>query len=327
MKKFIALLISSLMILSGCSSQTSEDAGQSAEANQPITINVATLKGPTGMGMAQLMDQQDNGASMNNYNFQILSAPDEIVGKISTGEIDIAAVPTNLAATLYSKTEGNVQMLAINTLGTLYILEKGNSINSVDDLAGKTIVSAGQGSTPEYIINELINRAELSEPATVEYVTEHAEVATKILSGEADVVMVPEPFVTQITSKDSDIRVALDLTVEWKDMTGIDLPMTAVIGRKDFLQENPQAVEYFNDEMKLSVNYLNENPAEASVLVENYDIMPAAVAEKAIPNCNLVYITGEDIKEPTTAYLELLFNSNPKSVGGKLPAEDFFYTV
>ncbi|MGL5440121.1 MAG: ABC transporter substrate-binding protein [Filifactoraceae bacterium] len=325
--KKISILMASLLLatgLAGCSPMTTENSSDSKDQAKS-TMNIAVLKGPSAMGMATLMDQDEKNETKVDYNFQILGAPDEIIGKISTGEIDVAAVPSNLGATLNVKTEGNVKMLAVETLGTLYILERGNSIKSISDLSGKTIVSAGQGSTPEYLLNHLLAESGLKDSVKVEFVAEHTEAASKLLAGEADVIMVPEPFVTQITSKSPETKIALDLTKEWNTITKTELPMTAIIGRADYITENKEAIEIFRSEAGQAVDQLQSDHKIAAKLIEKFGIMPAPIAEKALPNCNIVFITGSQIIQPMQAYFEILFKSNPKSIGGKMPAEDFYY--
>lgn len=323
----ILTIIAVIVMLGGCNSKPEVETpveNNTADISKPV-MNVATLKGPSGMSMATLMEQNELGETDIDYNFNIFGSPDEIVGKISTGEIDLAAVPSNLGATLNVKTDGNIKMIAVNSLGSLYILENGDSIKNLADLKGKTILSSGQGSTPEYILNHLLNQVGLKDKVTVEYVGEHTEVASKFVAGEADIIMVPEPFVTQILAKSTTTKVALNLTDVWKTTTQSELPMTAIIARADYVEENKKAVDIFRSEAGMAVDELNSNPTESAKLIEKFGIMPANIAEKALPNCNIVFITGSQIIEPMQAYFEILFNSNPKSVGGVMPTKDFYY--
>lgn len=343
----MALLMAAVMTLSfaACSSNESKDetnnkqqetaAAEStaaeenkaeAEPAEKITIQIAALKGPTALGMLNLMENDANGISVNDYEFTLAGAADEIVGKISSGELDIAAVPTNVGATLYNKTEGGVQLAALNTLGVLYILENGDSIHSVEDLAGKTIVATGQGSTPEYALNMILEKNGLTD-VTVEYKSEHSEVPPMLLNGEASVAMLPQPFVTSVLSQNENIRVALDVTEEWnKAVNGeSELTMGCVIVRKDFAEEQKEALDAFLDEYKASVDAVVADPAAAAALSEKYDIIKAAVAEKAIPECNIVFIEGDEMERIAGGCLQVLFDANPKSVGGSLPDEAFYY--
>ena len=307
-------------------STAAEENKAEAEPAEKITIQIAALKGPTALGMLNLMENDANGISVNDYEFTLAGAADEIVGKISSGELDIAAVPTNVGATLYNKTEGGVQLAALNTLGVLYILENGDSIHSVEDLAGKTIVATGQGSTPEYALNMILEKNGLTD-VTVEYKSEHSEVPPMLLNGEASVAMLPQPFVTSALSQNDNIRVALDVTEEWnKAVNGeSELTMGCVIVRKDFAEEQKEALDAFLDEYKASVDAVVADPAAAAVLSEKYDIIKAAVAEKAIPECNIVFIEGDEMERIAGGCLQVLFDANPKSVGGSLPDEAFYY--
>jgi NitT/TauT family transport system substrate-binding protein len=346
-KKITAITLAaviSLSVLSGCGSTAAasgaaasmpvsgtaaSSAAPSSTAAEKTTIKLATLKGPTGLGMLKLMSDNEAKTSVNNYEFTLVGAPDEIVSKISSGEIDAAAVPTNLAATLYNKTNGKVQLAAINTLGVLSLLTNGENITSVKDLKGKTIYASGQGSTPEYAINYILkqNGLEVGKDVKVEYKTEHAELATQMISGKIKIAILPEPFVTQVMTKNKDVKIALDITKEWNKVAGDKsvLTMGCLIVRKEFAEKNKAAFDAFLDEYKASTAYTTSNVAAAAALSEKYDIMPAAVAKKAIPNCNIVYMDGSEMKAKIPDFLNVLFKANPKSVGGKLPGDDFYY--
>lgn len=323
-------------ISSQVSQITSESESSSVEVpyEERTLVKIATLKGPTGMGMVKLMSDNEEKLTANRYDFTIVGAPDEIVGKITTGEIDIAAVPTNLAATLYNRTEKNIQLLAINTLGVLYILEKGNTINSIGDLEGKTVFTSGKGSTPEFILNYILVQNGLvpEEDVTVEYKSEHSEVAALALAGQAEIVMLPEPFVTNVLSKNQGFQNVLDLTKEWDNVTarlGISdsvLSMGGIIARREFVQQNPGVINKFMDEYKVSVDFANSSMDRTAALIEKFEIMPSAsLAKLAIPNSNIVFIEGQVMKNRITNLYNVFFLSDPKSIGGQMPQDDFYY--
>lgn len=290
------------------------------------TVNIVTLQGPTGIGMVKMME--DNNGS---YQFTATSAPDEAVAAILSGNADIAAVPTNMAAILYKKTNGNVRMLALNTLGVLYILENGNEILSAEDLAGKTIYATGQGATPEYVLNYILDAYGLKDKVTVEYKAEHAELATLMSAGQVDIALLPEPHVTSVLMKNPDVHIALDVTEMFDQAAerGADrgiLSMGCVIARKDFVNEHPELIDSFLKDYALSVEFVNQNPSQASQYVEKYGIMPkAAAAEKAIPNCHIVCITGSEMAEQIGPFFEILYHADPKSVGGEIPDDCLYY--
>jgi len=288
-------------------------------------ICVAALKGPTAMGMAEMMDK-------DYYEFTLVSSPDEITPLIAQGRVDIAAVPANLASVLYAKTEGAISAIEINTLGVLYIVENGSTVTSVEDLKGKTIFASGKGATPEYALNYMLtaNGIDPGTDVAIEYKSEHAECVSALTSTENAVAMLPQPFVATAMTKDENIKVVLDLTEEWEKAAGdgggaVTLVTGATVANNEFLTEHPELVEMFVKEHASSVKSVNADPESASVLMGHYDIVPAAVAVKAIPECNIVCITGSEMKVKLKAYLSVLLEQNPQSVGGSLPDEAFYY--
>ena len=288
-------------------------------------IRVVALKGPTAMGMTKLMNDSEG---TNEYDFEIVAAVDEISPMVAQGKADIVCVPANLGSVLYNKTEGGVQALAVNTLGVLYICENGDTVTSVEDLKGKTIFSSGKGATPEYALNFILksNDIDPEKDVTIEWKSEHAECLASLLATENSVAMLPQPFVTTAQTKNESVRVALDLNDEW-DKLGVDSSLLTgiVIARTEFAERDPGAVNEFLSRYLASVDFVNNNVDEAAELVGKYDIVPAAVAKKAIPECNIVCITGAEMKTKLGGYLQVLFDNAPQSVGGKMPADDFYY--
>lgn len=334
-KKLTALILALAMIFALAACAGNDDQTPTGDAPK-TTVNVATLMGPTGIGMTKLMDDDKNSKTFNDYNFTVATSPDQVVAAITnaTEPVDIAACPINLASTLYKKTNGAVQIAAINTLGVLYILENGNTINSISDLKGKTLYATGQGSTPEYILNYILEANGLTpgKDVTINYVAEHAELATMIATGKVDLAMLPEPNVTSARAQNSDLRIALDVTEEWGKATVLkgdgesELVQGCIIVRKEFAENNPEALEAFLEEYKASVEYVNANVKEASTLCETYGIIPkAAVAAMAIPNCNITFVKGNEMKELAQSNLKILYDANPASIGGDMPADDFYY--
>jgi NitT/TauT family transport system substrate-binding protein len=338
MKKIIALittLILSTMMFSGCTnnrnSATTETsklteattstakASSSTSETQKSSIRIAALKGPTAMGMVQLIE---------DYPVEIFVSPDEIVTKIVKGELDIAAVPANLASVLYNKTQGKISVSAINTLGVLYIVEMGDSIKTVQDLKGKTILSTGKGSIPEFTLNYILssNGIDPQKDVTIEYKSESTEIATALSSGLATVALLPEPFVTTAKLKNDKLNVALNMSNEWDKVgNGSSMITGVVIARNEFIGNNKEAFNQFLDRYKASTDYVNSHIDEASKLVEKQDIVPASVAKLAIPKCNITFIDSDAMKKKLSGYIEILFKQNPNSVGGTIPDEKFYY--
>ena len=335
MKKLSAILMACAMavsMLTGCGS--SNESQDNTKETEPVEVNVTALKGPTAMGMVSLMDDVDNGkVDSENYKFTIAASIDEVTPEISQGETDIAAVPANVASVLYNKLEGGVQVLAVNTLGVLYIVENGDTVQSAADLKGKTIYASGKGATPEYALNYILQQNGLDPAAdvTIEWKSEHSECVAALAQDPSGIAMLPQPFVTTAQMKNPDLRVALDLTAEWdkvqEDAQEPGALLTGVVVvRTEFAKENPEAVSDFLERYKASVDFVNENVDEAAQLVGQYDIVTAEVAQTAIPECNIVCITGDEMQEKLSGYLSVLNDQNPEAVGGKLPDDDFYYT-
>lgn len=331
-----ATLFCVLVALGGCSTHSQEPNNepeeQQASSQQPVDVRAAALKGPTAMGLVKFMDEADAGTvSDNDYSFQIAASPDELTPQIAQGSLDIACVPANLASVLYNNTDGAVRVLAVNTLGVLYICDSNGSIQSVADLAGKTIYASGKGSTPEYALNYILEGSGLTpgRDVTIEWKSEHAECVAAMTQDPQAIALLPQPFVTTAQMKDDSIRAALDLTEEWNalqtDADASSLITGVVIARADFVDEHPEAVEAFMKHYRESVAFVNDDIEAAAELIGAYDIVPAAVAQKAIPACNIVCMEGNEMKNALSGYLEVLFEQNPKSVGGTLPGDDFYY--
>ena len=290
-------------------------------------VRVGALKGPTAMGMVQMMENKADA-----YAFTLAAAPDEIVPLLVKGELDIAAVPANLGSVLYNNTQGAVKALAINTLGVLYIVERGDTVHSVADLKGRTLVTAGKGSTPEYALNYILRGNGLDPEAdlTVEFKSEHAECLAAMLQDEGIVAMLPQPFATVAQAKAQDMRVALDLTKEWDALQAdAEAPSAMVTGiavaRAAFIDENPEAVAQFMADYAESVKFAQDDVEGAAKLIGQFDIFEAGPAQKALPFCNIVFIDGEAMKAKLGGYLAALMEQDPTAVGGALPGEDFYY--
>ena len=314
MKKFLAILLSLIIIIGATACSKTKKTG--------VTVNIGVLKGPTGMSAAWLMDQNDQKLSANEYNFTVAGTPDAITGQLINGDMDIAALPTNAISALYNKTEGKISVLGVNALGVLYILENGNSINSVSDLAGKTVLASGRGSTAEYVLNYILEKNGVI--AEIVWAAEHSEAATLALKGDYDIVMLPEPFVTNVTAKSDAFRVALDLTEEWEALGNGELTMGGIAVRTAFLEEHPDAVKAFVDEYGKSVAFTNSQPEDAAKLIAKYEIAAEEVAKNAIPRCNIVWLHGKDYKAVLENFLGVVYNANPAGIGGKMPGNDFY---
>ena len=315
-KKTLSLIGTGLLILSlgvGCSKQK--------VFKEPMDI--AVLNGPTGMGMTKVMHD-----ASENYEISLYQSADEITGKIVSGDLEVACVPSNLAAVLYAKTEQNISLLGVNTLGVLYIVENGEMIHSVEDLRGQTILASGQGSTPEYVLNQVLNEAGIKpeEDVQVKYLANHTEVIQALLAGEGTIALLPEPHVTIAKTKERHLRTALDLNEAWESSEGTELPMGVIIARKDYVESHPEEIKAFLDEYETSVKFVNNNLEEAAeMMVELGLFEKVEVAASAIPNAHIVFKEGKAAKADLEQFYTVLQSVNPKAIGGSLPDEGFYY--
>ena len=358
MSRLLSLILALCMLftLTACKPDTEDTAkpspsqsapspapSQSAEPGKPESpapsqsaeparseLHFTVLSGPTGVGAAKLLSDVDAGDAP--YEYSIAAVNDEVTAMLANGETDLAAVASNVALNLYNKTNGAVTCIALGTLGVLHILESGGgtSIQSVKDLAGKTILAPGQGANPEYILRYVLSENGLDPESDVEleFYTDASQITAKLLSGEAECAMLPVPAATAAIAKSGgSVRAALDLTEEWNALgTGGQLVMTAVVARTEFLNENPDAVDAFLSDYAASIEYVKANVQECGELIAGYGIAPsAAIAAKAIPQCNLVCITGSEMAPTIDGYYSALYDANPKSIGGSLPDDAFYY--
>lgn len=310
--------------------ETEADESQEHVISEGAAVRVGSLKGPTSMGLVSLMDQNQKGESRQSYDFKMVTAADELVAAVSSGDVDIALVPANVASVLYNKTEGKISVLDINTLGVLYVVESKDTIQSVSDLKGKTLYLTGKGTTPDYALQYVLSQNGLTtDDVTLEYKSEAAEVAAVLANDENAIGLLPQPFVTVACNQNEKLHIALDLTEEWDKAQGEDgsqLVTGVTIVRNDFLENNEEVVKTFLEESKASVEFTNSHQDEAAELIVQQGIVEkAAIAKQAIPYCNITYIDGEAMKTALGGYLSVLHEQDAQSVGGQLPGDDFYY--
>lgn len=349
--KLLALLTAAAMVLalaacggasasSGGSAAESGPASSAASASSEIqaeparkeTLRIAGLKGPTTMGLVNLLTMEESGTAALDYDLQLYGAADEIVPLLMKGELDAAAIPANLAATLYQKTDGGIQAVAVNTLGVLYVVEKGGeTVQSIADLAGRTILSTGKGTTPEYVLRYLLtqNGIDPDKDVTIEYCSEATEVTAQMAAaGGNTIAVLPQPYVTAASLQDESLRVALDLTEEWSRVSDTQLITGVTVVRTEYARQHPEAVAAFLADYAKSVEAANTDLDGTAALCEQQGVVAkAAIAKKALPACNIVCLTGEELKANAGAYLQVLYDADPAAVGGAMPGEDFYWTA
>lgn len=311
------------------SEEAKENETEEAKVEEKIEVRVAGLNGPTSMGMIKLFEDYTNPKDNVEISYTNVSAPDQLVGKLIQGELDFAAVPTNLASVIYNKTEGAYKLTNVNTLNVIYILTNGVEINSIKDLEGKTVHISGKGATPDYMMKYLLSKNDLviDEDVTLDFSLDHASLAQALSAGDVEIAVLPQPFVTTVQMNNPDVTVAVDLLDEWEAVAGDALfAMGGLVVRSEFAKENPDIVEAFLDKYNESVAYVNENPKAASILVEKHGILPKAkIAELAIPLSNIVYMDAYEYKDAINEYYQVLYDFNKASVGGQLPDDAFYY--
>lgn len=299
----------------------------STPAAEKAVIRIAGLKGPTSIGMVSLMEKSEKGETENKYEFTVAGAADEITPKLIKGELDAAAIPCNLASVLHNNTKGNIRILAVNTLSVLYIVTKNTDISSVEDLRGKTIYSTGKGTTPEYTLRYVLggNGIDPDKDVTVDFKSEATEVVAALSAAESGIAMLPQPYVTVAAGKVEGLKIALDIGAEWKKLDSESEVVTGVLAvRADFADEHPEEIAKLLEEYAASVSAVNGDTDTAAELVEKFGLFKAAVAKAAIPKCNIVFISGDEMKTPVTKYLTVLYEQNAKAIGGKLPGDELF---
>ncbi len=329
MKKSLSLILTVVMLLGALFSFSACNNNTDDTSSQKTNIKLSVLNGTTGFGMAKLMEDNEKGLASNNYDFKVETDATNIISGLMAGTIDMAALPTNAAANVYNKTNGKVQVLAINTLGVLYLIEKDDQISSINDLNGKTIYVPAQNPTfiTKYIldsngINATLDSTTYSTPAALQ---------SAVVAGQVDLAILPQPVVTAAMAgakkANHNYSIALDLTVEWNKIPNSEqLVQGCIVVRKDFAEKNQEAVAAFLNEYEKSINYLNENPKDAAALIVEHGIFAnQSVAETAIPKCNVTFMKGEEMKSAMSAFISAMYEIAPQSVGNKIPEADFYY--
>ena len=331
-KSLFSLLLALTLALSltACGTQANTEPEQPDDTPAPAEVNLYVLSGPTGIGAMNLWAAADAGETQNTYHITMPGANDEVVAAISNGDADIAAVATNLAATLYNKTSGGVTVLAVNTLGVLSLLGNGQEATSIADLAGKTIYAPGQGANPENILRYVLtgNGLDPDKDVTIQFVGEGSELLTVWQTDPEAIIMAPQPVATSILMQNENAVTLFNMTDEWDKVSGGDstLMMGCVIVRNEFLQENPGAVALFLQEYAASIEKAQSDVEGTAALCEQYGLIPkAALAKAAIPSCGLTFVTGAEMKSALSGYLQVMFDADLKSVGGAMPGDDFYY--
>ena len=319
--KVFCLLLAGILLLGGCGGKN---------GSKTADFKVGALKGPTTIGLLRLMEKAENNETENTYSFTMAVGADELTPLLIQGELDMALIPANVAAVVYNKTQGGICVVDINTLGVLYIVSGDEGIGTFEDLKGKTIYLTGRGTTPDYALQYLLSEEGIDlDEVTLEYRSEATEIAALLAENPEDIAVLPQPFVTVACAQNEQLAVRISLADEWERVQGEGgsrLVTGVTVVRREFLEENPEAVNLFLTEHAQSAEYTAANLDETAALCVQAEIIANEnVAKKAIPYCNITCITGEEMKQALSGYLESLYELNPESVGGSLPGDDFYY--
>ena len=309
--------------------ESTEATAENADADGTL-IRVASLKGPTSLGLLFLMDKANKGETANTYEFRMATGADEILPLMVKGDLDIALIPANVASILYHRTQGGVEVIDINTLGVLYMVSGEDGLADFTDLKGKTIYLTGKGTTPDYVLQYLLNANGMSvDDVTLEYKSEATEVASVLAEDPTAIGLLPQPFVTAACMQNNALKVIFDLNEEWNKVqgaSGSSMVTGVTVVRKEFLEENEEAVKAFMEEHKASAEAINADPATGAALaVEAQIVAKEPIAQKAIPDCNITYMDKAEMKQALSGYLDVLFHQDSQSIGGGLPESDFYY--
>jgi NitT/TauT family transport system substrate-binding protein len=330
MKKIFWVILMVLLLLQGCTAEKPAESVEEPEAEEvsyePITLRVGSIKGPSGVGMVKIMEDNPVLGENVTSQYEIVGSPDILVAKVLKDETDIAVLPTNVAAMLYNKGV-DYQLVGINTWGVLYLVENGETVSSWDDIKGKTVTLFAKGSSPDVVFRYLMAENGLTEEdVNLEYMASHIELSQMMIAGEKTIGLLPEPMVTMVQMKNSDLKVAINLQESWEDAAGMEFPQGCLVARKDLIEERPEVIEAFLDEYNASCVWVNDNLEEAGALVEKYEIgMTVPMAVKAIPKSNIRLGKSYDVKETVEKYLDILYAFSPQEIGGKVPDEEFYY--
>jgi len=292
-----------------------------APAQETALLQVGALKGPTAMGLVELMARPEGGA---DYAFTLAASPDALLPALARGELDLACLPVNLAAILYANTQGAVRVVAVNTLGVLYILQRGEGIKTLADLAGRRLYSSGKASTPEYALNHLLERAGVQD-VDIQWKSEHAEVLASLLLDPEGAALLPQPFVAAALRQNPDIRVALDLNALWEALGEGPMITGVTVARAELIERQPERLAVFLKDYAVSVDYVNNHNEEAAQLMERFGIISAPVALDALPFCGITLVTGAEMARALQAFYQAMFTQDPRATGGSLPDEAFYY--
>jgi len=317
----LAALLPAAVALTACAAP-----GPAPAATPGVTVRVASLKGPTTMGLVTLMDHAAKGTSSQPYAFTMAGSPDALSGPFVAGDFDIALLPVNLAAVLSNKTDGGVKLAAVAVLGVLYVVTGDPGVTSLKDLAGRTITNSGKGTTPQFVIDKVLANAGLTSSVTVDYVSQPTEQASALVADPASIQVLPEPYVTVAIKANPAVHVVADLNEDWRGAVGSPLVTACVAVRTSFADAHPDAVATFLGEYAASVRFVNDHPDRAAPLIVAAGLAPdAATAQAVVPRAHLTDITGPAAKAVVSTYLNVLFAADPASVGGAIPHDDFYY--
>ena len=294
-------------------------------------IHIAAMNGPTLMGLGHLYNAE-NGKADSKYTFTKEGTPDAVVAGLANKTFDAACLPANTAAIVFNTDSIDIQVAAISMLGVLYVVQKAGTpvIANLADLSGQTVYLTSQGSTPDVAFRYLLAQNNINN-VKLEFETEGSIIAAgiKTANSKYDYALLPQPAATVASSGPGAATEAIHLSGEWKKFHPESDIITAVlVVRTAYIKNNRAAFEKFLEDYRKSVEFVTDarNLDISAGYVVDMGIVPALpLAKAALLKCGITFIRAEEMRTSLSQFYQVLYDQNPRSIGGKIPSQKFYY--